>query len=286
MPFRYAAFTVMTPEFDLRETSALLKQLGYDGVEWRVHSVPSQMPAKRDFLRGNRATVGLDTIVKDAGEVKAITQDSGLEIVALGTYLSYRMVDDVARCMEAAATMGAGSIRVSPPGYDGSENYNDLYEEAVDGFGRIEDLAREHKVRANIEIHPRGICCSAGLAYRLVSNFDPDCFGVILDPGNMMMEGYEDWQLGLELLGPYLSHVHVKNSAWIQQPSSDGHKQWLPSVVPLTEGCVSWQRVLAALDAVGYTGWLSLEDLSPGDTRKKLTDGISYLKSLEARLRS
>jgi len=76
-------------------------------------------------------------------------------------------VDDVERCMAAARTMGATSIRVSPPGYDGSENYNDLYEEAVDGYFRVENLAREYDIRANVEIHHGRICPSAGLAYRL-----------------------------------------------------------------------------------------------------------------------
>jgi len=284
MTLKHAVFTVMTPEFTPKEAVRLFKQLGYHGVEWRVHSVPSKPPAKPDFWRGNKATLNLETIVKEAKSVRKLTEDQGLEILGLGTYLSYKLTDDIERCMEAAGIMGAGSIRVSPPGYDGSENYNDLYEEAVDGFGRVEELARQYKVRANVEIHPRGICCSASLSYRLVSNFDPDYIGVILDPGNMMMEGYENWQLGLELLGPYLSHVHVKNSAWIAESASDGAKRWKTMVVPMREGCVSWRDVLDALDRVGYTGWLSLEDLSQGDTRAKLADGLEFLRTLEAEI--
>lgn len=282
MPLKHAAFTVMTPEYTLEEAAALLKSLGYDGVEWRVHSVPAERPGKPDFWRANRATVDVETIIKQAEPVRKLTRDHGLEILGLGTYLSYKLVEDVERCMEAAAAMGAPSIRISPPAYDGSENYNDLYEEAVDGFARVEDLAREYRVRANIELHPRGICSSASLAYRLVSNFDPDQVGVILDPGNMMMEGYESWQLGLELLGPYLAYVHVKNSAWQAETTGDGRRRCKASVVPLREGCVPWADVLTALDRVGYTGWLSLEDLSPGDAKTKLTDGIAFLREIEA----
>jgi len=37
---KYAAFTVMTPEWDLQETARNLAQLGYDGVEWRVQTLP------------------------------------------------------------------------------------------------------------------------------------------------------------------------------------------------------------------------------------------------------
>ncbi len=284
MPFRYAAFTVMMPEFTPGEAVSLLKTLGYDGVEWRVHGVPSEFPAKPDFWRSNRATIDVDSIIDEAHSIRRMTEDAGLEIIGLGTYLSYKLLDDVERCMEAARMLGAPSIRVSPPGYDGSENYNDLYEEAVDGYVRVENLAREYRVRANIEIHHGKICPSASLAYRLVSNFDPDFIGVILDPGNMIFEGHENWQLGLELLGPYLSFVHVKNAAWLPERKASDERRWKPAVVPMTQGFIAWPDLLLALDRVGYNGWVSVEDLAPGDTRKKLTEDLAHFKTLESRL--
>ncbi|MCX8053411.1 MAG: sugar phosphate isomerase/epimerase [Armatimonadetes bacterium] len=284
MPLKYSAFTVMMPEFTPSEAVSLLKALGYDGVEWRVHSVPTEFPAKPDFWRSNRATIDINNITEQAKSIRRMTEDAGLEIIGLGTYLSYKLLDDVEQCMKAAKIMGAPSIRVTPPGYDGSENYNDLYEEAVEGYAQLENLAREHRVRVNIEIHHGRICPSASLAYRLVSNFDPDFIGVILDPGNMVFEGYENWQLGLELLGPYLSYVHVKNAAWMPEKTTEDEKRWRPTVVPLTEGFVSWAEVLAALDRVGYNGWISIEDIAPGDTRAKLTNDLAYFKALEARL--
>lgn len=285
MPLKYSAFTVMMPDFDIPEAARLLASLGYDGVEWRVHSVPSVMPDKPDFWRGNRATIDIGTIVKKAPEIRKITQDAGLEIIGLGTYLGYKLLDDIARCMEAAAIMGCPSIRVSPPNYDGSVNYNDLYEETVEGYALVEDMARDHGVRANVEIHHGNMCPSASLTYRLVSNFDPDLIGVIFDPGNMICEGRENWQLGLELLGPYLSHVHVKNAAWIESGlSPEGEKKWKHAMVGLKDGIADWSEVLVALDRVGYRGWLSFEDFGPGDTRTKLAEDIGYMKALADRL--
>ena len=284
MPFRYAAFTVMMPEFTLQEAASQLKRLGYNGVEWRVHNVPDQPIAETDFWAGNKATVDINAILKNAAEIRKLSDDHGLEIVGLGTYLSYKLLDDVERCMEAARIMGCGSIRVSPASYDGSENYNDLYEEAVEGYARVEDLARDYRVRANIELHHGRICASASLAYRFVSNFDPDFVGVIYDPGNMICEGFENWQLGLEMLGPYLSYVHVKNAAWVEDYTADGVKHWKTEVVPLKQGFVSWADVLTALDRAGYRGWLSFEDFAPGDTLDKLADDIAYMRSLEREL--
>jgi len=47
-----------------------------------------------------------------------------------------------------------------------------------------------------------------------VSDFDLRYIGIIYDLGNMVHEGYENYKLGLELLGDYLSYVHVKNAVW------------------------------------------------------------------------
>jgi sugar phosphate isomerase/epimerase len=100
----------------------------------------------------------------------------------------------------------------------------------------------------------------------------------------MVTEGFENWQLGLEILGPYLSHMHVKNAAWICEMGPDGEKSWTVTRVPLREGCVRWKTVIKALDTVGFRGWLCLEDFAPGDTKAKLAEGLAYIKSIEAEL--
>ena len=285
MPFQYAAFTVMTPEYGIEEVAALLKRLGYDGVEWRVHTVPGAACPRTDSWRCNRATVGIDTIVEKAKEIRKISEDHGLEIMSLGTYLSYKLIEDIQRCMEAARIMGCGSIRVSAPKYDRSQNYNDIFEQAMDGFAKVEALAAKHNVRACVELHYGNICSSASLGHRLVSNFDPYCIGVIYDPGNLVFEGHEDPRLAFDLLGPYLAYVHVKNAAWVQVDGADhGGRLWRPTIAPLKEGFVPWREILSDLDKSGFNGWLSLEDFGPGDAKTKLADGIAYLKSLDAQV--
>lgn len=275
MPFKYAGFTLMMPDLTIPESAALLKELGYDGVEWRVHSVPAES-SKNDTWRGNKATIDIDTIEETADDIKKLCDDNGLEIISLGTYLSYNMLDDLEKCMAAAKKMGCHSIRMSTPKYDSSKSYNDILDAAISGFSKVEKLAEKYRVRANIELHNGVICPGASSAYMLVSEFDPDHIGVIVDPGNMVTEGYEDWHMGFDVLGPYLAHVHVKNTALVQ---CDG--VWKSKVVPLDKGIVSWRSVLKALNDVGYNGWLAMEDLSTDDTKTKLKRGIEYLKSIE-----
>ena len=44
---KYGVFSVSMPEYDIAETVALLKEVGYDGVEWRVNQIPKEVPSVR-----------------------------------------------------------------------------------------------------------------------------------------------------------------------------------------------------------------------------------------------
>jgi len=281
MAWKYAVFTVMCPEWDLEETAAAAASLGFDGLEWRVtHKAPE--PIKEvSYWGANRSTVDIDDIDADLARAKRIADSHGLAMPALGTYMSAGELDVVEAAMRAAAAVGCPKLRVGPPRYDGSRSYHELFQEATANLGAVAKLARKHRVQACIEMHMGNITPSAGLAHRLVSQFDPAEIGVIFDPGNMVVEGFENYQMGLELLGPYLSHVHAKNCAWVQTGEQDGVAKWEWRMVPCRKGQADWSAIVAALHKVGYEGWLSFEDFSEGDTRAKLADSLAHLKQLE-----
>jgi len=283
MDFKYSVFTVMTPDLNLEEVASTLKSIGYDGVEWRVANLPKKIE-KIDYWRGNKATVDASKLLEEAQRVKRLSDENDLAISALGTYLSTDNLVEVEKAMKAAKIMECPQIRVGVPRYDGSRNYNNLLKEAVKGFAEVEKLAKKYGVKANIEIHHGTICPSASSVYRIVSNFDPNYIGVIYDPGNMIFEGYENWLMGLQILGPYLAHVHVKNAKWELSTEKDESRKWRPVMCNLKEGFVDWSEILSALRKVGYDGWLSFEDFSEGDTLTKLKENLNYLRDLERNL--
>jgi sugar phosphate isomerase/epimerase len=60
-----------------------------------------------------------------------------------------------------------------------------------------------------------------------------------------------------------LAHVHAKNSAWRQTGRrADGSLAWQAEWAPLDEGIVDLGDLLSALRAVGYDGWISVEDFT------------------------
>jgi sugar phosphate isomerase/epimerase len=284
MAWQYAVFTVMCPECDLEQTAALAASLGLDGLEWRVTKKSPEPITTVSYWSANRSTVDIDNVGADLARAKQIADRHKLAMPILGSYMRCSELPVVEAAMQAAAAAGCHKMRVGPPGYDGSKSYPELYEQAKQDFAKVAALARKYRVQACIEMHMGNITPSAGLAHRLVSHFDPAEIGVIFDPGNMVVEGYENYQLGLELLGPYLSHVHAKNCLWAKTGEENGVAKWEWRMAPTKLGQADWRAIVSALKKVGYQGWLSFEDFSDGDTRAKLSESLGYLKRLETEI--
>jgi sugar phosphate isomerase/epimerase len=101
---------------------------------------------------------------------------------------------------------------------------------------------------------------------------------VIHDCGNMVFEGFEDYRRGLEMLGPYLAHVHVKNAAY-DRPAAGG--VWRARWAPLHDGVVDFAALFAALRSIGYDGWVVVEDFSQAfDSRTALRENLAFLRGL------
>ncbi len=279
---KYGVFTVMTPEFAPEEIVKKLSQAGYDGVEWRVVTVLDKKEKEVSFWGNNKCSFSLQTLDEKASYIKEITEKENLKICNLATYLKANEFEKIERAMQIAKIMACPQIRVNAPAYERGLNYNNLFEETKKNLEKVEKLACKYGIKALLELHMGNIIPSASAAYRLVSPFDPCCIGVIYDPGNMIWEGYENWQMGMQLLGEYLAHIHIKNASWVlEKKNENGVFFWKPVWSRLKEGVVNWRDIMDALKAVNYEGYLCFEDFSDISTENKLVKNIQYLKSLE-----
>jgi sugar phosphate isomerase/epimerase len=281
---KHSVFTVCMPEYSVEEAIDRLAAWGFEGVEWRVFNPKPSADGKPGFWQGNRCTIPFDTLLDQAEAIGKRCRAAGLEVAALAPYVQCDAIADVERVFEACVRMGAPQARVQIPGGDGKTNYRALFDKARADYAKVGKLAHRFGVRANLEIHMGTICPSASSAYRLLEGLDPADVGVIHDAGNMMIEGYENWQFGLELLGEYLAEVHVKNSTWVPgAPGALGQNTWKFSWAGLREGRVNWPELIATLKAVGYTGWLSVEDFTTDrPTEVRLKDDLAFLREAEA----
>ena len=271
---KISVFTVMIPDLTPEEAAPILATAGYRGVEWRVTQVPAERRQETPSFWGNNLCT-LEPVESDAKRAHEVAQAAGLSIPTLGTYIALGDLQAVEKSMRFAQIAGAPCIRVGV-GKTGTAPYRQLFDETRTFLTSAANLARQYGVKALVETHHRTIAASASATFRLLEHLDPDDIGVIYDPGNMVHEGFEDYRVGLQLLGPYVAHVHIKNAAF--QPV-EGQGVWHAKWSPLENGAVNWQDLFAALAEIGYEGWFGLEDFSGArPTTEALNFNINFLK--------
>lgn len=280
---KYAVFTVSLPELSPLEAIANVQTWGFDGIEWRV-TADAGDTTKPGFWSGNRCTLQADWSDARFREIARATADAGLAVPNLGTYLKCSEPDAVERMMNVARIFGAPALRIGAASYDGRTPYPALFEETVRHVVRIEALAAQYGLKVLFEIHMRTIIPSASAAHRLVSRFSPAHIGVIHDAGNMAYEGFENYQMGCELLGPYLAHVHAKNSVAVARDAAGPQTRlYETQAAPMGEGAVDFAAVYRALKHVGYDDWIAIEDFcTAAPLATRIPDDLAFLKRVEA----
>jgi sugar phosphate isomerase/epimerase len=281
---KYSVTSVILPDLDLVETCHLLQQLGYDGVEWRVRYTPAEAVGKGySFWGAHKTDLSPGNLANKAVEVARITREHGLAIPAIASNLRSNEKDEIKRLAEGVALMGKIPIRLQACcGYDRTARYPDLYERAVASFAEAVEILKPYGIKALIEIHGGTLMVSASLAYRIVSNFSPGQIGVIYDVNNMALDGFETFRLGMELLGDYLQHCHA--GGWHPLGKGrrmDGALEWTYEGCDLANGILDIPLFLSDLKAVGYQGYVSIEDFREMDHREKLGRQIRFLRDLE-----
>lgn len=283
---KIAVFTVSTPDYTPDEVVGKLKEFGYDGIEWRVVDQPIS-GGPHGFWQNNLCTLPLSSLVEHAAGYAKLAAGAGLETPAIASYVKCDDPEQAELAMRGAAAMGVPKLRIQVPNYDPATPFKPLWDTAREQYKTIAALAAKHNVKALVETHHRSICPSASAARLFLDGFDPAHAGVIHDAGNMVYEGYEAYRMGLELLGPYLAHVHVKNARWFPKKYlPDGTLEWMCDAAPVRVGVADIRALCRALAAVGYDEWITLEDFStdhPLDQR--LQTNAEYLRAILAEVR-
>lgn len=282
---KFSVFTASTPDWTPDEAVRNIAAQGWDGIEWRI--VDQQPATEPGFWAGNRATWPLTGLEESLPEIARLTRETGLEFSGIGGYARCDEHADVDRMLAATAELGARQVRVTMPRTDAGE-YRELFAAARRDLERAASVAASLGVKALVELHHETITASASAAFRLLDGLDPAAVGVIHDLGNLVIEGQERTLSALQLLGPYLAHVHVKNVAWLPgEPEEDGTVRWRHDWAPLRTGAGDVDAYFRALHEFGYDGWVTSEDFSTEQQLAERTaDDLAYLRAVEARTRA
>lgn len=116
---------------------------------------------------------------------------------------------------------------------------------------------------------------------------------VNFDPANLAMVIGEDIVEAVRNLGPYIVHTHAKDGVMLKKTDpekiygffadggiGDMRIDEFFKEVPLGRGQVQWPEYIAALQEVGYKGFLTIEREVGNDPAKDIAEAVEFLKKL------
>ncbi|ASV37210.1 sugar phosphate isomerase [Pseudomonas sp. NS1(2017)] len=272
---RLGASSASLPSLSPQALADELARLGYQGVEWRVADTRQLQPTHP----WNARTNNLCTVAPDATAVMRIQQHCqalGLQTFGISPYLEVGDLGQTYLMMDLAALADQARLRLWAPSYE-DERYPQAYARMRRYLDQILPRAESLGVRLVLEVHQRTICSSPSLAMRVAEHYPADRLGIIYDIGNLGIEGREDVQMSLDLMGKHLAHVQIKNVAYTALGPGLGWKwEWCPP----DEGVLPLRAMLATLRSSGFSDWVSIEDFSTSySDLQKLSRNYSLVRS-------
>lgn len=203
----------------------------------------------------------------DPREVKAAMDATGLIVpgVVLSTHWSKpfnhpdkQIREEAKSALETALNdckaLGGTSVLVVPAVVNESMPYAEAYERSRSEIGELVPLAEKLGIDIAFENVWNNFLLSPIEAARYVDEFQSRRVGWYFDIGNIVNYGYPDqW---IDTLGPRIKKLDVKDFSR-QKRNDEG--LWKGFSVKIGDGDAGWDRVCAALDRIGYSGWASAE---------------------------
>jgi sugar phosphate isomerase/epimerase len=140
----------------------------------------------------------------------------------------------------------------------------------LDTLARVSDLAQAQGITVAFETGQE----TADLLRRTLDDLRCPNLKVNFDPANMLLYDKGDPLRAVEILGPDIRSVHVKDARRPRVPGTWGEE------VPLGQGDVDIRRFVAALQRGGYRGPLCIErEVGTQDERQAdIAHGIRFLQ--------
>ncbi len=206
-------------------------------------------------LRGIDGKNVSDYTAEEMKTVKKRLDKGGIRVSSIGSPIGKIGIDDdfdahmkkLENTIELAKILETENIRVFSfyiPNGETAEKYRD---EVLRRMEKMTAAAKHAGVRLLHE-NEKGIYGdTAKRCADILESVGSDSLAAVFDPANFVQCGQKTYPDAYKMLKPYITYMHIKDA------KSDG------SVVPAGSGCGEVEKIISALDAAGYEGFLSLE---------------------------
>jgi len=237
----------MPPEWSLAECFRAAKEAGFDSVEINIAETgeltlnTGEAEVRRLADRAREAGITLSSLSNGLGWSYPLTSNDpsvrrqGMEVMRAA--------------LRAARWLDVNTALCVPGIVSADVRYDVAYERAQAALRELAPEAEALGVFIGVENVWNKFLLSPLEMARFVDEVDSPWVGVYFDAGNILAYGYpQHW---IEILGPRIKKVHVKDFK-----TEIGNLQGFAN--PL-QGDVPWAAVRAALDGIGYGGFVTAE---------------------------
>ncbi len=276
---QYVLFTDNLADLTIEQVCQEVKQAGFDGIDLTLRPGGHVLPEK--------AEMGLSA-------VRAIADRHNLAVPMASTAITDSNSPHAEDVIASCAHYGVNKIKLGYWRYEPFGTIQQQLDAARKKLERIVKLARQYHVLPCVHVHSGDVLANGGaILYLILKDFSPDDIGAYVDPMHMTVEGgLYGWEMGLDILVPWVSLVGIKNFHW--QPrgrNADGQMEFHAEYVPVADGHANLGRFMSRLRDIQYDGVVSLHSEYKGrssfrvlSSRELLTQSaadLAFVKSLQ-----
>lgn len=229
-----------------------IKAAGFDGIELNV-----------DAAGRSAHSLTMETDAAALAEIKALSGKYALPVVSISTSLSGGKqgtgdpqdrafaIELIKQQVFCAQALGASGILTVPGGIGESISIKAAYENSLETLVELRDTFNPGNIALGLENVWNGFFVSPYNMVDFLDKLDSPYFSAYYDVGNVVAFSWTEYWI--EILGARISHIHIKDFKRNRSLNSGGE------FVPLLEGDVQWPKVMAALRAAGFDGYLTAE---------------------------
>lgn len=236
--------------------------LGAPAWSWiRILDVAKENGFETLELRGIEGEMDLSKVPALAparlADARRELAERGLRVVCLGSSANMHEFDpakraaqfaEARRFIELAPSLGAPFVRVFPNQWVRGVERERVLQQITSGLRELGSHAREHGVTILVESH--GEFTDSATLLSVLQRADSPAVALLWDAHHTFVSGGESPEESVRRLGPWIRHVHLKDSV----PEGTGRRYVLTGA-----GTVPVRRQVEALVKLGYAGAYSFE---------------------------
>lgn len=278
LPRPICIFSKCLQFLDYGEMGEFIAKLGFDGADLTVRRGGHVLP---------------ENVEKELPRAVNALHKAGTKVPMIVT--SINDANDLSeRILGTASELGIKYYRMGTLSYDPSKSVIQNLDGHKFTIEKLEKINRKYQIHGDYQNHSgssKRVGAPVWDLYHLMKGLDPEFIGVQYDVMHATVEGNYSWQLGFNLISPWIKTLDFKDFIWKQ----DNTGKWIIQVVHLGQGMVNYNKYLEEIKQLTNPAPVSIHyeydlggaehgklnpQMDTNEIYQKLSKDLSFLKKV------